>query len=64
MSWFVNLAKTSQVETLNLEIIPECVGAAHGQTDCILKGYLNKRLVGYISYAIFEGNIHLLCLFL
>ena len=52
MNWLKKLA-----QKLKLKIIPECVGYSHGQTDCVLKAFFNDKLVGYISYAIFQGDI-------
>jgi len=34
----------------------ECVGAHHGQVDMVLRAESDERLVGYISYAIFNGE--------
>ena len=51
MSWLHKIA-------MDLKIVPECIGASHGQTDCVLKAYFEERIVGYISYSIFQGETH------
>jgi len=53
MSWLFKLSQSP------IRIIDECTGSSHGQVDCILKAYFNDRLVGYLKYAIFEGNAHI-----
>jgi ribosomal protein S18 acetylase RimI-like enzyme len=53
MNWF---QKTSN---LPIRIVDECTGHHNQQTDCVLKAYLDDRLVGYLSYAVFEGDSHI-----
>ncbi|KKM61849.1 hypothetical protein LCGC14_1527640 [marine sediment metagenome] len=54
MNW---LQKISQIE--GIKLTDECTGHSHGQTDCLIKAYLGKRLIGFLSYAVFEGNSHI-----
>ncbi len=49
MNW---LQKTAT--TLPLSMNSECTGHHHGQTDCVIKAYLDGRLVGYLTYAEFQ----------
>lgn len=57
LNWLVKISQKLQSE--NIKLVDECTGSAHQQVDCLIKAYLADRLVGYISYAIFEGNYHI-----
>ena len=47
-----------KISTLSLRMVDECTGYAHGQTDCIIRAYFDDQPVGYLKYAIFEGNTY------
>lgn len=49
MNW---LQKTA----MDLRMVNECTGYHHGQTDCTIRAYSEDRLVGYLSYAEFQGE--------
>ena len=49
MNWLQKIA-------LNLRFVNECTGYHNRQTDCVIKAYEENRLVGYLSYAEFEGE--------
>ena len=50
MHWLQKIASDIRVTD------SECTGAYSGQVDCRIKAYLDKRLVGYLSYAEFDGK--------
>ena len=50
MNWLQKIAN-------NIQIIPgECTGSHSGQRDCVIKAQSGDRLVGYLSYAEFQGE--------
>ena len=51
MNW---LTKISQVQLLD-----ECTGHRHGQTDCIIRAIIDGNQVGYLQYSIFQGTAHI-----
>lgn len=66
MSWLTCASQT----TIGIRLREECTGHHHGQTDCVIKAYVDNRddsfshylpdrLVGYLSYCVFEGNYHI-----
>lgn len=51
-NWLYKLSDT-------IRLTDECIGHSHGQSDCIIKAYRGDTLIGYLTYAEFEGELHI-----
>lgn len=51
MNWFQKIS--------HVQYTSECIGAHSGQTDCRILATMGGQTVGYLTYAIFEGDYHI-----
>jgi len=47
VNWLIKISQ-------DLQLLDECTGYHHGQTDCIIRANIDGNQVGYLNYSIFE----------